>query len=433
MIANNTLPCQRLAMKKILVFVLLLFPGLSFTAPQLAVLETILASGIDPTVSHLLTSKIEEEFVNSGKYQVLDRSNVEQVLTEKEFQLSSGLVRNEEVRQAGEYLGADFVVIANVSRIGQTYVITAKMIDVESGAIAAQASSEQQGKIDVLLNLAQNVGEELAWADFGDAAIAEKPKQEPEPEPEKEPEKEQEKEVVRAEPKPKPVKKVGDKNIIVGVKGGMNLSWITGDRYHFYFTDDYVTDPDESPYEKYGIVAGVYIVSSIADFLAVQVEVLYAQKGYEYYLGQDWYYDGQWWDMGGVTNAWNYNYLEVPVLIKAGMPGAFGLYAVVGASFSMWLNGTIQNMYDDPDWQKWYDDSGLNDTDIYNLFEDAGYSINDYDLGLVVGVGVDIALGTTILNVEARYTHGVLEVVDDPLNPYTNSALSITGGAGFAF
>jgi TolB-like protein len=133
-----------------------------FSVPQIAVLDAILAPGMDPAAAVPVTDKIIEELVNSGKFTVIDRANVGQILQEKEFQLSSGIVRNEEIRQAGEYLGADFVVVANVSRVGSTYVISAKMIDVITGEIAAQASSEKQGKIDVLLEIARIVGKQIS-------------------------------------------------------------------------------------------------------------------------------------------------------------------------------------------------------------------------------------------------------------------------------
>jgi TolB-like protein len=133
-----------------------------FSLPHVAVLDTILAAGMDPTAAVPVTDKIIEELVNSGKFTVLDRANSEQVLMEKEFQLSSGIVRNEEIRQAGDYLGADFVILANASRVGSTYVISAKMIDVVTGEIAAQASTEKQGKIDVLLEIARTVGKQIS-------------------------------------------------------------------------------------------------------------------------------------------------------------------------------------------------------------------------------------------------------------------------------
>jgi TolB-like protein len=142
--------------------ILFLCAAAVFSLPHVAVLETLLAAGMDPTAAIPVTDKIIEELVNSGKFTVLDRANVEQILREKEFQLSSGIVRNEEIRQAGEYLGADFVVLANVSRVGSTYVISARMIDVVTGEIAAQASTEKQGKIDVLLEIARTVGKQIS-------------------------------------------------------------------------------------------------------------------------------------------------------------------------------------------------------------------------------------------------------------------------------
>jgi TolB-like protein len=145
-----------------LILGILILPAFAFARPQVAVLDAVLAAGMDKTVAAPITDKIVEELVNSGKYTVIDRANVEQVLKEKEFQLSSGVVKNEEVRQAGEYLGADLVIVASASRVGSTYVITAKMIDVVTGEIVAQASSEQKGSIDVVLEVARTVGRQIS-------------------------------------------------------------------------------------------------------------------------------------------------------------------------------------------------------------------------------------------------------------------------------
>jgi TolB-like protein len=146
----------------LLVLGVLILPAFAHAKPQVAVLETVLAAGMDKTVAPPITDKLIEELVNSGKYTVIDRANVEEVLREKEFQLSSGVVKNEEMRRAGEYLGADLVLVANASRVGSTYVISAKMIDVVTGEIVAQASSEQKGSIDVVLEVARAVGRQIS-------------------------------------------------------------------------------------------------------------------------------------------------------------------------------------------------------------------------------------------------------------------------------
>jgi TolB-like protein len=152
---------------------LLVVPLALYAVPQVAVLDAVLAAGIDPTVASPITDKIIEEMVNSGKFRVIDRANIERVLREKEFQLSSGIVRNEEVRRAGEYLGADYVIVANVTRVGSTYVISAKMIDVVSGEIASQASAEKEGKIDIVLQLARAVGAQISGQPFLPPVVAE--------------------------------------------------------------------------------------------------------------------------------------------------------------------------------------------------------------------------------------------------------------------
>jgi TolB-like protein len=132
---------------------------------KVAVLDAILPAGMDPEVSIGVTEKISEEMVNSGKYTVLDRTTVGQSLKEIEFQMS-GLVSEEAIRKAGNQLssrlGASYVVVAQVSRMGATYFISAKLIDISTGQIIAQASDQGGGDIDVNLTLATNVGSKLA-------------------------------------------------------------------------------------------------------------------------------------------------------------------------------------------------------------------------------------------------------------------------------
>jgi TolB-like protein len=135
---------------------------MALAQPQLAVLRTTCAAGIDPTIGEPITEKIIEAIVQSGKYTVLDRLNIDKVLSEKEFQITSSVVSQAEMRRAGEYLGADFVLLAGISRVGTTFILSAKMVDVTSGAISVQVSEERKGSIDVLLEAASVVGDRVA-------------------------------------------------------------------------------------------------------------------------------------------------------------------------------------------------------------------------------------------------------------------------------
>jgi TolB-like protein len=146
-----------------MVLVALCFLTASYAAaqPKVAVLDAVIPPTMDSSVIVPITDTIAEALVNARRYAVLDRVSVEQVLKEREFQVS-GLVQDSDIKEAGKYLGADFVVVARVSLVEDTYFICARMINVETGAVDAQASDQEEGRASVLIRIAERVGRKLA-------------------------------------------------------------------------------------------------------------------------------------------------------------------------------------------------------------------------------------------------------------------------------
>ena len=132
-----------------------------WSQPKVAVLDAIIPKNMDPSVIIPVTEKIAERLVVSGRFTVLDRANIESVLKEREFQVS-GMVSDQDVVTAGKYLGADFVVVAKVTKVSDTYFISAKMIAIKTGVIANQTSAQGEGKLSELITLAERVGEVLS-------------------------------------------------------------------------------------------------------------------------------------------------------------------------------------------------------------------------------------------------------------------------------
>jgi hypothetical protein len=147
--------------------------GLS-AQPKVAVLDAVIPQNMDPSVVVPVTEKIVERLVVSGRFTVLDRANIESVLKEREFQVS-GMVSDQDVVTAGKYLGADFVVVAKVQKVGDTYFISAKMIAIKTGVIANQTSAQGEGKLSTLISIAEQVGEVLS----GGAVLAQSAAGEP--------------------------------------------------------------------------------------------------------------------------------------------------------------------------------------------------------------------------------------------------------------
>ena len=127
---------------------------------SLAVLDTITDEQVDTSVQVPVTEKLIEIFINRTDYRLIDRTDITSVLEEQNFQLS-GMVKTEEVREVGRYLGADYICLAKVSLVGQTYFVSAKLIDVRDGTIVSQATDDQPGSIDVVLQLTERVGQKL--------------------------------------------------------------------------------------------------------------------------------------------------------------------------------------------------------------------------------------------------------------------------------
>jgi branched-chain amino acid transport system substrate-binding protein len=90
---------------------------------------------------------------------------INQSLKEIKLQLGS-FVGDEEIQKAGaqlgKRLGVSYIVTVRVSLISETYLVSARLIDVKTGEVLSQSSEEAEGKASVTLKIAQDVGKKLA-------------------------------------------------------------------------------------------------------------------------------------------------------------------------------------------------------------------------------------------------------------------------------
>lgn len=382
--------------KLLLVIGLVLFPVALFALPQVAVLDAVIPADMDPSVIVPITDKISEELVKSGKYTVLDRASVEQVLKEKEFQLSSGLVKTEEIRKAGEYLGADFVVAARASKVGNTYFVSARMIDVKTGAITSQTSVELPGDLDVLLKLARTAGNRLS------GGVVEKVKEDPLADGQAD------------EPVAQPVgmkqaatarTKAAPPRWVAGLKLGGSLANSYGDVAYI---------PDR--YSTFGFEGGVYLDRYLGRAVALELGAYFVQKGLQF----DWYDDTYNLTFEWVTESFTFNYLEFPVMLKLVLAPRGNLYIGVGGFASLYLSGTWKDEYPV---STFWNESG----DLINI---AGT-----DYGAIASLGFDLRLGNSLLlNVETRYTLA-LNTWNISTSGYTpkHAVLTVLAGVGRRF
>lgn len=71
-------------------------------------------------------------FVESRRFTVVEREQIEKILKEKQF-AQTGVVDARTARELGSVLGVSFLLIGSVSKLGETYEIDARLVDVATG------------------------------------------------------------------------------------------------------------------------------------------------------------------------------------------------------------------------------------------------------------------------------------------------------------
>ncbi len=97
--------------------------------------------GVTQDEARAITDRVHNELIQTGKFTVLERSMVEKVLEERGFQLAVGSPNNN-IAEAGKILGVERMVVGSVSKLGQLYSISLRMIDVSSGEIVASSTAD---------------------------------------------------------------------------------------------------------------------------------------------------------------------------------------------------------------------------------------------------------------------------------------------------
>jgi TolB-like protein len=137
-------------MKKHLAILVLLF---SFVSAQetIAVIE-FEGLGISQIEAKALTNRLRDELVKTGKYTVIERGRMEEILKEQAFH-QIGCTSDECAVEVGELLSVRQILIGSISKVGTVFSVSARIVDVESGEIVNTEIDDFKGDISDLLTL----------------------------------------------------------------------------------------------------------------------------------------------------------------------------------------------------------------------------------------------------------------------------------------
>ena len=116
-------------MKKLILSIVLIF-GFMFGREYIAIID-FEGINISEGDAKALTQRLTSEMIKLEVYQVLERSEMKRLLDEQKYQYS-GCVDTKCAVELGKMLGAKFMVVGSISKVGSTYSIDSRLIDVKT-------------------------------------------------------------------------------------------------------------------------------------------------------------------------------------------------------------------------------------------------------------------------------------------------------------
>ncbi len=130
-----------------------LLPGQPSAAPArrtIAILSMTTPSG-DSVSGTTLSDILADELAKTGTFNVMERTNIQPLLSKAGFADSSSCETGACATQAGTILSTDEVVIGSVGRVGDAYMISARRIETPTGKVLRSARILQRGALDAVI------------------------------------------------------------------------------------------------------------------------------------------------------------------------------------------------------------------------------------------------------------------------------------------
>ena len=106
--------------------------------------------GISKQETQVLAGRLRSHLVESGVFYVIERGQMMAILEEQDFQMT-GCTTDECAVEVGQLLGAELMLAGSIGKIGDTYTIDVRVIDIETGRITKTATYDVEGRIDEVL------------------------------------------------------------------------------------------------------------------------------------------------------------------------------------------------------------------------------------------------------------------------------------------
>lgn len=130
-------------------------------ATTAAVLDFTVVQGISPNEGALLSDKFRSSCGKTRRFIFLSRTEMEEIAKEQNFSLTDMCDQENCAVKLGKQLAATKIIYGKMGKVGQTYTVNAKILDVSTGEINNEVDRQYQGPIDGLFSVFDEVALDL--------------------------------------------------------------------------------------------------------------------------------------------------------------------------------------------------------------------------------------------------------------------------------
>lgn len=102
------------------------------------------AKNVNQQNAEAVADLLRTELFNTGSFKVVERAKIQRILEEQRFQMS-GVTDTDQAAQIGRLLNVNKIMVGSVTKLGQTFVINTRIVDVQSGLVTLAEASECRG------------------------------------------------------------------------------------------------------------------------------------------------------------------------------------------------------------------------------------------------------------------------------------------------
>ncbi|MCK5399393.1 hypothetical protein KAJ26_05170 [bacterium] len=151
---------------KIAILIGLLLVSCVIQARMTVAVQDFTAENCEAYIGAVSSREFRNVLVGNKELTVLDRSSMEIILKEQDFQIS-GCTSAECAIEMGKLLAANFIITGTVSKMGNAYYISINCIGVETGEIKYSKSNYIEGGVELVMPLSHNIAAEFSNEYFG--------------------------------------------------------------------------------------------------------------------------------------------------------------------------------------------------------------------------------------------------------------------------